>query len=71
MSTIGNNSNPNFYQLNELSGTTCNDFAELVENVPHPNKRAISLLIILVRQTIIQRKEKDYTWWQYINIKAC
>jgi hypothetical protein len=60
MSIIGSNSNPNFYQLDELSGIACNDFVELVEDAPHPNKRAISFLIILLRQTIIQRKEKDY-----------
>jgi hypothetical protein len=43
MSTIDSNSNPNFYQLDELNGIGCNVLAELGEDVPNLKKQAISL----------------------------
>jgi nitrogen fixation-related uncharacterized protein len=43
MSTIDSNSNPNFYQFDDLSGEAYNVLAELGEDVPNPKKRSISL----------------------------
>jgi hypothetical protein len=44
MSTIDNNSNPNFYQFDELNGATCNVLTELGADIPNPKNEQLVFL---------------------------
>jgi hypothetical protein len=60
MSTIDRISNPNFYQLDELSGIAYNVLIEPERMFLIRKKEKLFFLKTLLRQTIIQREGKYY-----------